>query len=84
MKVFLDVGGVPRKEYIMDYAKKRCDRLISDGLCYVCGKQPPIPGRRLCAKFAERALAYQRKKGKKGKKGNESAYKANSADAESD
>ena len=38
MKVFLDVGGVPRKEYIMDYAKKRRDRLISEGLCYVCGK----------------------------------------------
>ena len=81
MKVFLDVGGVPRKEYIRDYAKKRRDRLISEGLCYICGKQQTIPGRRLCAKCAERALAYQRKKGKKG---NESAYKANSADAESD
>ena len=38
MKVFLDVGGVPRKKYISDYAKKRRDSLISDGLCYVCGK----------------------------------------------
>ena len=38
MKVFLDVGGVPRKEYIRDYVKKRRDRLISEGLCYVCGK----------------------------------------------
>lgn len=38
MKVFLDVCGVPRKEYIRDYAKKRRDRLISVGLCYVCGK----------------------------------------------
>ena len=38
MKVFLDVGGVPLKEYISDYAKKRRDRLISEGLRYVCGK----------------------------------------------
>ena len=38
MKVFLEVGSVPRKEYIRDYAKKQRDRLISDGLCYVCGK----------------------------------------------
>lgn len=78
---YKDVGGIPRKEYIKDYAKKRRDRLISEGLCYVCGKEPPIPGRRWCAKCAERALAYQRKKGKKE---NESAYKANSTDAESD
>ena len=81
MKVFLYVGGVPRKEYIKKKKKKRRDRLISEGLCYVCGKQPPIQGRILCAKCAERELSYQRKKGKKG---NESAYNANSADTESD
>ena len=68
MKVFLEVGGVPRKEYIRDYAKKQRDRLISDGLCYVCGKQPPIPGRIWCAKCVERALAYQRKKERKERK----------------
>lgn len=64
-----EIKGISRKEYIKIYAKERRDRLTAEGLCYVCGKEPPMAGRRLCAKCATDAFERQRRRKK-----NESAH----------
>lgn len=72
------ISGMPRRDYVRIFAKNRRDRLTSEGLCYVCGKAPVMPGTRWCEKCS--ADATRRRKELR----NESAYKANRADAESD
>lgn len=74
-----EINGVPRKEYIRIYAKERRDRLTAEGLCYVCGKEPPIDGRRICAKCAESALKRQR-----SRKNESTHQQTNWADAKGD
>lgn len=37
------------------YARERRERLIAEGLCYECGKVPPIPGRKRCENCVERS-----------------------------
>lgn len=75
---YSEISGMPRRDYVRIFAKNRRDRLTSEGLCYVCGKAPVMPGTRWCEKCS--ADATRRRKELR----NESAYKANSADAESD
>lgn len=75
---YSEISGMPRRDYVRIFAKNRRDRLTSEGLCYVCGKAPVMPGTRWCEKCS--ADATRRRKELR----NESAYKANRADAESD
>lgn len=74
---YSEISGMPRKDYVRIFAKNRRDRLTAEGLCYVCGKAPVMPGTRWCEKCS--ADATRRRKELR----NESAYKTNRADAES-
>ena len=75
---YKEVNGMSRKEYIREYSQKRRERLIAAGLCYVCGKEPPMNGRRWCAKCAADALERQRRR-----KNESSHQQTNVADAKS-
>lgn len=75
---YSEISGMPRRDYVRIFAKNRRDRLTSEGLCYVCGKAPVMPGTRWCEKCS--ADATRRRKELR----NESAHQqTDRADAES-
>lgn len=57
---YSEISGMPRRDYVRIFAKNRRDRLTSEGLCYVCGKAPVMPGTRWCEKCS--ADATRRRK----------------------
>lgn len=61
-ELYKTVDGVSRKEYVREYARERRERLTAEGLCYVCGKNPVIKGRRICEDCAEKARIYDKKR----------------------